>query len=112
MASHLEIEFSNLWDSLHPEIPLETEYIGIPGRRFRFDFANPESKVAIEINGGVWNPRMGHSTGRGLIKDYEKSNLAQCSGWIVFSLASSMINREWLTKIADAINRRYGNTRI
>ena len=32
----------------------EPEYRFHPVRRWRFDFANPEYKVAIEFEGGIW----------------------------------------------------------
>lgn len=52
-------------------------------RRWRFDYANPSLKIAIEINGGVWT-RGRHSRGTGQIKDFEKLNAAQMMGWRVF----------------------------
>ena len=54
----------------------------IPGRRFRFDFAYSGKGLAIEVNGGTW-ARQGHSTGRGIARDYEKLNLATLAGWRV-----------------------------
>jgi len=53
-----------------------------PHRRWRFDFAYPEYKVAIEVNGGVWS-RGRHTRGKGYLGDLEKLNAAQILGWIV-----------------------------
>ena len=55
----------------------------IPKRKFRFDRVHKESKVAIEINGQTWR-KGGHSSGKGLQRDYEKNNLAIVQGYQVF----------------------------
>lgn len=100
--SELEARFEILWESLYPTIDLVAEYKGIPNRRFRFDYAHPESKVAIELNGGTW-AKMGHSSGTGIKRDYEKLNLATAIGWRVFQLSSDMIDQYWLDLIARSI---------
>ena len=103
MTSHLEQQFADLWLSLYPTIDLHSEYRFSPPRRYRWDFCHPESKVAIEIQGGVWMGKSGHSGGTGVLKDYEKLCLAAALGWRVFLLAESMINDEYLETIARAI---------
>jgi hypothetical protein len=56
------------------------EYQFIPGRKFRADFAF--NKIIVEINGGTWMQKSGHSTAKGIQRDYEKSNAAQLAGFI------------------------------
>ena len=102
--SHLEQQFADLWVSIYPDIDLHSEYRFSPPRRYRWDFAHPASKVAIDIQGGVWMAKSGHSGGTGLVKDYEKLNLAASQGWRVFLLAGSMITPQWLETIATTIN--------
>lgn len=104
-VSCLELEFDSLWESFYPDIDLETEVRLIPERRYRFDYAHMESKVAIELNGQTWRLG-GHSSGSGLQRDYEKLNLAQSLGWCVFQLSSQMITEDWLSKIAATIRYR------
>ena len=54
-----------------------TQWRGIPGRKFAFDFAWPDWHLALEVQGGTWMPnRSGHSTGSGLQHGYEKQSLA------------------------------------
>ncbi len=54
-----------------------------PPRLWRFDFAWPSHKVAVEIEGGVWiNGR--HNRGSGLVADCEKLNRAAELGFRVF----------------------------
>jgi len=66
------------------------EYAAVPGRRFRWDFAWTDARVLVEINGGTY-ARMGHSTGTGIARDYEKSNLAVLAGWKVFAFDRRMV---------------------
>jgi len=67
------------------------EHQGIPGRKFLFDYACVRKKIAIEIDGGIWGYRhgkvMGHSSGGGRLRDYEKDALAQIHGWKIFRFA-------------------------
>lgn len=58
------------------------EYQFEPSRKFKADYAWPDRKVIIEQNGGVWKQgASGHSSGTGILRDYEKSNLANAAGW-------------------------------
>jgi very-short-patch-repair endonuclease len=100
--SHLEQRFADLWVDRYPSIDLHSEYRFSPPRRYRWDFCHLESRVAIEINGQIWQ-KGGHSSGKGLLRDYEKLCLAAAKGWRVFLLADSMITDEYLELIATAI---------
>lgn len=53
-----------------------------PTRRWRFDWAWRDARVALEINGGVWTKGR-HTRGAGYLRDLEKLNAAQLAGWIV-----------------------------
>lgn len=55
-------------------------------RKWRFDFAHEELKIAIEIEGAVW-VRGRHTRGKGYLADMEKYNTAQSMGWRVFRYA-------------------------
>jgi very-short-patch-repair endonuclease len=66
------------------------EYAAVPGRRFRWDFAWTDARVLVEINGGTY-AHMGHSTGPGIARDYEKSNLAMLAGWRTFVFDRRMV---------------------
>lgn len=102
MLSRAELRFAELWELLYPDIDLHTEYRFTPPRRFRFDFASIDSKVAIEINGGNWI-RGRHTRASNLSNEYEKLNLATLNGWRVFVLSPEMINEDWLSRIASCI---------
>ena len=68
----------------------EREYAAVPGRRYRWDFAWADARVLVEINGGTY-AHMGHSTGTGIARDYEKSNLAMLAGWRTFVFDRRMV---------------------
>ncbi|WP_286842714.1 MULTISPECIES: hypothetical protein [Sphingobacterium] len=73
-------------------IELWPEFFFSVDRLYRFDYAIPELKIGIEVNGGVWaKGNSGHSSGTGIMRDYEKSNLAQSLGWKVLTVVPSQI---------------------
>lgn len=77
----------------------EPEWKFMTTRRFRFDFAWVQQKVALEINGGVYLKRKDgstggrHNTGSGFIRDMDKLNHAQLHGWIVLQFQPADLNK-------------------
>ena len=61
-----------------------------PTRLWRFDFAWPEHRVAVEIEGGIWT-QGGHTRGRGFRADMEKYNEAALHGWTVLRYTPKQI---------------------
>ena len=53
-----------------------------PVRRWRFDYAWIDHKVALEVEGGVWTGGR-HTRGAGFVADIEKYNAAVVAGWRV-----------------------------
>ncbi|EJW93329.1 hypothetical protein EVA_18564, partial [gut metagenome] len=53
-----------------------------PTRRWRFDYALPEYKIALEVEGGVWTGGR-HTSPKGFLGDMEKYNTATLMGWRV-----------------------------
>jgi very-short-patch-repair endonuclease len=63
------------------KLPLpEAEYRFHPVRKHRLDFAWPDSRLGLEVEGGVWT-RGRHGRGSGIVKDMEKANLLAELGW-------------------------------
>lgn len=56
-----------------------------PERKWRFDFAWPKHKIAVEVEGGIYS-RGRHLTPKGFINDCEKYNAAARRGWRVFRI--------------------------
>ncbi len=54
-----------------------------PVRKWRFDYAIPEHKIALEVEGGVWSGGR-HTRPQGFLGDIEKYNTATLMGWRVF----------------------------
>lgn len=68
----------------------EREYRFHPTRKWRFDFAWPSRKLAVEVQGGIWIGGK-HSRGAGIEKDAEKLNEAQLLGWVVLLVTPAHI---------------------
>lgn len=58
------------------------EYQFHPKRRWRFDYALPQQRIALEVEGGVWTQGR-HTRGSGFMGDMEKYNTASVMGWRV-----------------------------
>lgn len=69
----------------------EREFKFCNGRKWAFDFAFPESKVAIEIEGGTRFGKSRHSRGQGFVNDCEKYNAATRLGWKVYRYSTEMV---------------------
>lgn len=68
------------------------------GRKYRFDFALIETKIAIELNGGIWKQLPSHS-GKGHIRDMEKINLAIELGWVVLQYEPTKISYSQIERV-------------
>lgn len=77
-----------------------TELIFSKKRKFRFDIAIPDKKIAIEYE-GLNSQKSGHTTITGYTSDCTKYNLAQVEGWIV--LRYTMVNYKDFTNDLKAI---------
>ena len=60
----------------------EMEYRFDEKRKFRFDFALPNLKIAVEYE-GIFSEKSRHTSVLGYSKDVEKYNLATIQGWSV-----------------------------
>ena len=68
------------------------EYKFHPERRWRFDYAIPEYKIALEVEGGVWTQGR-HTRPQGFLGDVEKYNQATLMGWRVFRTTPTELYR-------------------
>lgn len=118
--SALEDQFAGLWQARFPHLALEREFSDIEAwekdfqeryakskrsKRYRLDFAHPDSRTGVEIQGGVYS-RGRHVTGSGYERDAKKYNLAYTSGWTIFLLTNSMAKDSfWHELIASHISQ-------
>lgn len=77
-------------------------------RQWRFDFAWPAEKVAVEIEGGIWT-RGRHSRGKGMESDMRKYNRAASLGWIVLRGSGAMVQSGELLAAAKAVLQQRTN---
>ena len=68
-----------------------------PERNWAFDYAWPEARIALEVQGGVFSFGR-HTTGEGFARDMEKWNAAVALGWFVVFCIPGEKNRVQLTK--------------
>lgn len=74
-------------------IHYERQYRFHPTRMWRFDFAIPSIKLGIEIDGGTWMAKSGHTTGRGYQRDREKDQQAIHHGWTVLRFTAKDVKK-------------------
>ena len=71
----------------------EREYRFHATRRWRFDLAWPELRIAVEVDGGAWvNGR--HYRASGWLRDQEKLNEAAILGWRVIHVTPGQVE-DW-----------------
>lgn len=82
------------------------EYQFHPKRKWRFDFAWPEHRVALEVEGGIWTGGA-HGRGTGITRDIEKYNEAGAMGWVVIRcVPKDLLKVKTMDYIHDAISNR------
>jgi hypothetical protein len=68
-------------------VTLESEYQFHPERKWRFDYAIPSLKIAIEYE-GIFSEKSRHTTFSGYNADTDKYNTAAAMGWRVIRLTA------------------------
>jgi hypothetical protein len=88
-----------------------TEYRFLHDRRFRFDIAIPENKIAIEFEGGIFK-RGRHTRGKGYSNDCKKYNLAVMHGWKLLRYTPDRTQTvNWEFQIADEVRELIEGTK-
>ena len=103
-----ELEDAMLWRMVVDGLPSPVkEYRFHPTRKWLFDFAYPDQKIAIEVEGGTWVQGR-HSRGSGFQADCEKYNTATLLGWKVLHFTRAMVEGNATETIKQLLeNRRY-----
>lgn len=85
----------------------DAEYVfdKLNDRKWRFDYAWPEQKVALEVEGGIYIQGR-HSRGWTMEKDMEKYNEAAAQGWRLLRTTPRNLMKEttfdWLRRTLEA----------
>ncbi len=75
-------------------------------RKWRFDYAFVEQKIALEVEGAIWTGGR-HTRGKGFANDMIKYNAAGAMGWIVLRCQpSDLLRTETIETIRQAIATR------
>ena len=89
-ASHLET--LAMWHLQAAQIPTPVrEYRFHDERKWRFDFAWPDQRVALEVEGGTYTAGR-HTRGSGFAADCDKHCEAQVAGWLVLRVTRAHID--------------------
>lgn len=88
-----------------PEPEPEHLFAGSIGRRWRFDLAFIDRRLAVEVEGGVW-VKGRHTRGAGFEKDCEKYAHALLLGWRVLRVTPGMIRRGEAVRMLAALIQR------
>jgi hypothetical protein len=109
-VSELEVKFCQLWETHGPtgyglcqhypfHVRLWHSREGWQDRRWEFDFALPDHRIAIEIEGaGGRHQYMG-----GFSKDIVKYNAATAEGWRVLRfMGTHLSNYPWVIDVIEA----------
>lgn len=79
--------FLNYLQQQFPQAEVVKELQFHPDRKWRFDYAFPSRKIAIEIDGAIWTLGR-HNRPRGYLADMEKLNTAASMGWLVLRFST------------------------
>lgn len=58
---------------------------------WRADFALPEFKLLLEVEGGAWMAKSRHTSGVGFAQDLEKYDSAMKLGWNIYRCSPEMV---------------------
>lgn len=73
-------------------------------RRWKFDWAWVDRKLALEVEGGLWI--MGrHSRPSGMLKDFEKYNRAAVLGWRILKCTpQQLLTADLVRSVGEALS--------
>lgn len=97
----MNLSLAQLWPTLAPDLPEPiAEYRFCPARRFRFDFAWPAHRLAVELDGGQYLVRYG-AAGQVMAggrhngeADRAKGNVAAVLGWRLLHFSKQQFERD------------------
>lgn len=77
----------------------------LPERQFRFDFAFPARRVAVELEGGIFlrNRNKGHASPKELLASMEKNNAAMLQGWRVLRYSTIDLKKRPVQVVEEVV---------
>ncbi len=83
----------------------QTQYKFHPTRKYRADICWPEISLIVEIDGGVWLPKGGHTSGKGYTNDRIRDCEALLLGYKMMRVTPEMVENGMAI---DCIKRLFG----
>lgn len=103
-SKHHDFVADLVWQIKVAKLPMpEREYKFHPKRKWKMDLAWVDRKISMEIDGGIWLPKGGHTSGGGFIKNAEKRNEAQLMGWHTYHVVPSQVKSGEALKLIEKI---------
>ena len=112
-AAREKFEQAFFWQCVVNKLPKpERQHLFAPRRKYAFDFAWPQWKLAVEVEGGIWRRGGGaHSHPTAIIRDIVKHNLATDLGWRVYRFTTDQVQSgEAINHMARVLARAQGET--
>ena len=72
-------------------VPYCRQYVYVPGRNFRADFALPSLRLLVEVQGGIYS-RRAHGSITGVLADLKRGNEAAIAGWHVLRVTPDEVS--------------------
>lgn len=94
---------SNFWRAVVGAVP-EPEHRFHPTRRWRIDYAWPDQKLAVEIEGGVWTAGR-HTRSKGFLKDAEKYNALTEMGWRLLRYPPKGVDYDQIKRVIGNVQK-------
>ncbi len=89
--------------------PVREFYFARP-RKFRADYAWPDQRLLLEVDGGTWLPGGGrHNRGAGFLLDMTKLNLATLAGWRVLRVTPAQVQDGTAVQLVELALIRRGS---
>ena len=93
---------TSYWESLGLPSPIR-ELRFHAQRKWRFDYAWPEARVALECQGGIFSKGR-HTRGAALLKEWDKLNTAAVMGWrILYCQPSDLMTLKLVMQLKLAL---------
>lgn len=89
-----------------------TQVKHVPGRAFRLDFAWPELKLGVEVDGGIKSRQKSHTSVGGILRDIEKHNSGIEQGWTVIRLHTDMVYDGSGFQLVKRVYERFARERV
>ncbi len=103
----LEDAFLAAWRCVAKDLPEPERQYRFCTRMWRFDYAWPDSRVAVEIQGGSF-VKGAHNRGASQAKDFDKLNRAAGHGWTVLQFNTKQMGDPYkvAAEVAEVLRER------